>query len=421
MRSVRRVFHAALAALVLACVLAGPALAQDFYLKDGDRVLFYGDSITEQREYTARVEEFVLTRFPAWTLRFVHAGVGGDRVSGGGSGPIDERLTRDVIAFKPTVVTIMLGMNDAGYRPFDQPTFDRYAAGYRHILERLTRELPGVRLTLIQPSPFDDVTRPPTFEDGYNAVLRRYGALVADLAREFGALVVDFNTPVAEGLARVHAVNAQYARQIIPDRVHPEAAGHWLMAEALLRAWRAPARVSRVEIDAAAGRLVAAEGSTVTNVAGSPSAVSWTALDHALPLPQRFDDGTMELVRAAGGRMEELNQQLLVVRGLSPGRYVLTVGGEPIGTRFTAAQLDAGINLAVSDTPMVWGAMPVRWLADEKNTTHQQWLRAMVRSQRDPSLLAAARALEAQEAAVEADLVAARRPVARAFTLAPAP
>src|SRR6478752_6938588 len=38
--------------------------AEDFYLKDGDRVVFYGDSITAQREYTARVEEFVLTRFP---------------------------------------------------------------------------------------------------------------------------------------------------------------------------------------------------------------------------------------------------------------------------------------------------------------------------------------------------------------------
>ena len=40
--------------IVLACLWAwslgiAPALAQDFYLKDGDRVVFYGDSITEQR------------------------------------------------------------------------------------------------------------------------------------------------------------------------------------------------------------------------------------------------------------------------------------------------------------------------------------------------------------------------------------
>ena len=75
--------------------------AEDFYLKDGDRVVFYGDSITAQRRYTARVEEFVLTRFPGLKVAFYHAGVGGDRVTGGGAGPIDERLDRDVIRFNP--------------------------------------------------------------------------------------------------------------------------------------------------------------------------------------------------------------------------------------------------------------------------------------------------------------------------------
>ena len=50
----------------------------------------------------------------------MHSGVGGDRVTGGGAGPIDVRLPRDVVAYKPTVMTIMLGMNDGSYRAFDQ-------------------------------------------------------------------------------------------------------------------------------------------------------------------------------------------------------------------------------------------------------------------------------------------------------------
>jgi lysophospholipase L1-like esterase len=90
--------------------------AQDgFALRDGDRVLFYGDSITEQRLYTTFVEEYVTTRFPRLRIRFIPAGWAGDRVSGGAGGCVDERLRRDVIAEKPTVVTIMLGMNDGGY------------------------------------------------------------------------------------------------------------------------------------------------------------------------------------------------------------------------------------------------------------------------------------------------------------------
>src|SRR3712207_3065842 len=106
-----------------ALCLAASALvtAQDsFHLKDGDRVVFYGDSITDQRLYTTFVETYAVTRFPKRKITFVHSGWGGDRVTGGGGGPIQTRLARDVFAYKPTVMTVMLGMNDGRYRTFDE-------------------------------------------------------------------------------------------------------------------------------------------------------------------------------------------------------------------------------------------------------------------------------------------------------------
>src|ERR1700683_2295297 len=72
--------------LVLAASAAGAD--QDFSLKDGDTVVFYGDSITDQRLYTTLAETYVVTRFPALHVRFVHSGWGGDKVTGGGGGPI---------------------------------------------------------------------------------------------------------------------------------------------------------------------------------------------------------------------------------------------------------------------------------------------------------------------------------------------
>ena len=143
--------------IVLALLFALPGLAKadsGFYLKEGDRVVFYGDSITDQRLYTTFTETYAVTRFPKTNMTFIHSGWGGDRVTGGGGGPIDVRLDRDVIAYKPTVVTIMLGMNDASYQAFREPIFNTYANGYKHIVEKLKADLPGVRLTLIKPSPY---------------------------------------------------------------------------------------------------------------------------------------------------------------------------------------------------------------------------------------------------------------------------
>ena len=117
-----------------------------FYLKDGDRVVFYGDSITDQRLYTSFVESYVITRFPHMKISFVHSGVGGDRVTGGMNGSVDARLACDVVAYKPNVVAIMLGMNDGEYHPFDQQLFIRYTTGYLHIIQSLKNRCPACTL-----------------------------------------------------------------------------------------------------------------------------------------------------------------------------------------------------------------------------------------------------------------------------------
>ena len=210
-----------------------PAFADGpFYLKNGDGVVFYGDSNTDQRLYTTFTETFIVTRFPNMDVSFTHSGWGGDRVTGGGGGPIDVRLTRDVFAYKPTVMTIMLGMNDASYRPFDQPIFDRYARGYEHIVESVKSTVPGIRMTLIVPSPFDDVTQKPRFEGGYNAVLLRYGEFVKELAKKNGLDVADLNTSVVDATKKAFETDPADASKLNPDRVHPAPGGQLLMSAA---------------------------------------------------------------------------------------------------------------------------------------------------------------------------------------------
>jgi lysophospholipase L1-like esterase len=175
-----------------------------FKLKNGDKVVFYGDSITDQRLYTVIAETFVATRYPHLQIDFVNSGWGGDSVSGGGGGPIDTRLQRDIFAYRPTVVTIMLGMNDGGYKAETDANDEKYFSGYKHIVESIRTNLPQARILAIEPSPYDDVTGPPAFPVGgdvqYNEVLRSFGKWIANYATQSGLDVADLNTGVVQAL-----------------------------------------------------------------------------------------------------------------------------------------------------------------------------------------------------------------------------
>ncbi len=358
--------------LLFALAAGAPAqVSPNFALRNGDRVVFYGDSITDARQYTVFAEAYVRTRFPDLDARFVHSGWGGDRVTGGGGGPIDLRLDRDVFAYRPTVITVMLGMNDGGYRAYDPGLADIFAKGYAHIVERLRREAPGARITLIQPSPYDDVTRPAGFPGGYNAVLLRYADAVADLARRQGAAIADLNAPTVAMLQAANEKDPTNAARLIPDRVHPGAAGHLVMAEALLKSWGAPSLVSATQIDAASGRATI-DGGRIGRAAKRGDAVEWTSTESALPFPLDLSDPSTALVLASSDFVSALDRQTVTVSGLDPTRsYALSIdGGTPVAT-LTGAEWAVGTNLATLPTPMLIQSRETLGLVRARTEVHQ--------------------------------------------------
>ena len=202
----------------LTAVSCGAIWGQDkpFYLKNEDRVVFYGDSITDQRRYTQIVETYVVTRYPNLNVSFVNSGWGGDTVEGGAGGPIDERLKRDVIPYKPTVLTIMLGMNDGGYKAATVASDEKFFAGYRHIVDTVRSAFPGLRITAIEPSPYDEVTSPAQvmIDHGisYNEVLRGYGKWIDNYAVETGLDVADLNTGLVQMLVKAKQLDKTTTR-----------------------------------------------------------------------------------------------------------------------------------------------------------------------------------------------------------------
>lgn len=385
-----------------------------YYLHDGDVVVFYGDSITEQNYYNQYVELFSVTRFPWMRLHFYGAGVGGDRVTGGGGGPVDQRLQRDVFQEQPSVVTVMLGMNDGGYKATDNATETAYVTGYAHILDAIYAHVPGARVTMLGPSPFDDVARAPQFAGGYNSVMQRYAELDQMLAQKFKATFVNLNPPVVDALQRAQTADPNVAKLLLPDRVHPDPVAHWVMAAALLEGWKAPALVSSVTIDGKTGKVLDAQNASVGAVQREKGVMEWGELENALPLPLTRSNASQALLFEYTDIEKRLDQEPLRVTGLAPGNYVLGIDDETVGT-FSAAELENGINLANYPTPMFHQAQRVSWLVRDRDEAHYIHLRMRVRNADTGS----PDVLQAFENSLEDSIYAEATPKAHAFTLSP--
>jgi lysophospholipase L1-like esterase len=401
-----------------------PAFAQPgFYLKDKDTVVFYGDSITDQRLYTVATEAFVLTRFQQLHVKFVHSGWGGDFVTGGGGGTIETRLKRDVFAYHPTVVTIMLGMNDGKYRRFDDDLFTTYRTGYEKILSMIRQDSPDARLTLIEPSPYDDVTRAPSFTDGYNSVLIRYGAYLRGLSHQTSnSMTADLNAGVVDMLHRAVGADPTVARKIIPDRVHPSWAGHLIMAAELLKAWNAPKLVTNVEIDAKEMAAVSADNTAVTGLRELDDGLVWTQRDTVLPMPVPDQEPATQLAVKSSDFMDRLNVEWLRVTGLAGGRkFALAINGLAVG-EFTSEQLAGGMNLAKLDTPMMRQAAQVLALTVKRAGIHNiRWRQLQIPYEKDglPRLASILDQMDALDQDLEARQHAAARPSAAYYELTP--
>ncbi len=334
---------------LLTCSLASSA-AQQPALHDGDRVLFYGDSITAQRLYTRFAEDFLLTRQPALRVTFSNAGVPGDTAHGGYTGDIAARLRRDVLPASPTVVTVMLGMNDGYYMPFNPEYFSAYQREYRSLVAALQSALPSARIALVAPTLYDEVTHGSGGFPRYSEVVARHAAYDRALAAELRLGFCDFATPVSALLRTAVARNPSLAALLVPDRIHPSEAVHWVMAVALARTWGLSPIVSSVRIDAASARVLAANNTAVDGLAASASGLRWTQTDRALPLPLPLDSPMLQFVLGISD-LAAMDQQVLRVDSLPASRYTLVIDKTIVGD-FSREELAQGVNLALRATPM---------------------------------------------------------------------
>jgi lysophospholipase L1-like esterase len=330
---------------------ADPGSAQPF--QSGDTVCWVGDSITHGGTYHAIVELFYATRFPDRSIRYYNDGIGGDRAAGIMS---DEkyRLDVDILAHKPTVATIMLGMNDVNRGDYSldktgpeidqkhQHNLDVYDDNMHKLMDSLTKA--GAKLILIQPSIFDQTTTLPGAglnTLGSNDALAKCSLKIEQWSKDYKAGIVNFFGEMNEINLREQKKDPNYTL-VGKDRIHPGPVGHFVMAYTFLKAQNMPTEVSSISLNAKKEKAGTTVNSEVRHIRKTAAGVEFDAFEKSLPLvvPDAAKPA-LDLVPF----MNELNRETLTVAGLGKGEYTLKIDGEDVGV-FTAADMAKGIDLA---------------------------------------------------------------------------
>jgi lysophospholipase L1-like esterase len=339
---------AALGALLGA--LAGPTAAPaadppgEFFFKPGDRIIFLGDSITEQYQYSTDIELYLTTRFPAGRFTFINAGIGGDTANGGAG-----RFKGHVLDERPTAVTINFGMNDGGYGAFNPGANKTYREKTAAMLAAAKKA--GVRVALLSPNAVDR-----RVQDRFKQYLETQGEFYAplkEIAAGYGAAFVDQYAVTRAALERMEKDDPKAAKaKPFGDGFHTSSPGGLLMAHAILTGLKAPAVVSNLEVGPAreGGGAVGTTGCKVTDLAYTTTAVSFTRLDDAIPMPVQKDWLPM---LPYTNDLNDLNYYGLKVLNLAAGDYAVSIDGVEVA-KYTAKQLAEGVNLGLLTAGPIW-------------------------------------------------------------------
>ncbi|MEV6905873.1 GDSL-type esterase/lipase family protein [Amycolatopsis sp. NPDC051071] len=201
-----------------------------------DRLLFAGDSITDSsrdRDDPASLGKGYVREI-ADRLRggpeVINKGLNGNRIY-----DLEARWTTDVLALRPTVLTVKIGINDT-WRTFDRglpSPAGKFRAAYTRLLASARQNLPAELYVI---TPFLLPVEPE--QDEWVADLAPRIEAAIDVATEFGARLVRAD------LFMPRAAAEHGAAALAPDGVHPSPLGHRLLAEA----WLAAAGVPVTEI-----------------------------------------------------------------------------------------------------------------------------------------------------------------------------
>jgi lysophospholipase L1-like esterase len=331
-------------AIAFCCLSLIPiSLHAQLLVHPNDFVAICGDSITYQQQYSAFIEDYLLMCQPVRGVQVDQFGYCGEKTGG-----FVERLSREVLPFIPTVVTLCYGMNDGGmnepnFDPENPLILDTFRKGETDAIHAL--KAAGVR-TIVVGSPgcvdsryfHQNGIRP----DVYNGTLQKVTDVAREVAKSEGLPFAEIHSLMTSVMTQAKAAYGD-TYPIAGDGIHPASNGHIVMAYAFLKAMGCDGAIGTITVDLQMGTAKATPEHKVLSVRNGSVEIESSRYPFCFsgaPADANATSGTIKFFPFN----KDLNRYILVVKGLNTPKAKITWGSE--SKDFSATDLAKGINLA---------------------------------------------------------------------------
>ena len=204
-------------------------------IKDGQTILFIGDSITDcgrraaerplGNGYVKFFCDMLTIREPEKKINIINKGISGDTVTG-----LQTRWTDDVLFHKPHWIAIKIGINDI-HRTLRQSGDaippELFRDSYNDILFRTKSALPKCEMLLIEPFYISIENSDNSFRKSVLDILPEYIGVIREMSKKYKTRLVKTHE-IFQELLKYHEADV-----FCPEPVHPYLIGHMAIAEAI--------------------------------------------------------------------------------------------------------------------------------------------------------------------------------------------
>ncbi|UHG89189.1 SGNH/GDSL hydrolase family protein [Spirosoma oryzicola] len=186
------------------------------------RVVFFGDSITQAGVNPGGYIDRLKSLLPANQYELIGAGIGGNKIY-----DLYLRMDDDVLAKKPDVVVVWVGVNDVWHKASSGTgtDADKFVRFYEAVVKKL--QAANARVVLCTPAAIGEKTDMSNQQDGD---LNQYSQLIRDIAKKNNLPLVDLRKAFLDYNLKHNPDNKEKGI-LTTDRVHLNDAGNQFVAE----------------------------------------------------------------------------------------------------------------------------------------------------------------------------------------------